>query len=110
MKHFLLACAFVTFALTPVSAQQVPTSPNPVAVTLDPKITALMLLDVAESPCNAQPECVALVTRIASLTPRTRGKPLISGAGGSIPLFQLFQLSIAALLSDAVEFLQDATR
>lgn len=72
MKRFLLAWAFVAFVLAPVSAQQLPASPNPVAVTLDPRITALLLLDVAESPCSAQPACVALVPHIASLLAAAR--------------------------------------
>jgi len=39
---------------------------------LDPKTTALLVLDVAESPCNAQPKCVALVPRIAALLAAAR--------------------------------------
>jgi nicotinamidase-related amidase len=72
MKRVLMACAFVTVAVAPVSAQLMPTTPNPIAVTLEPKTTALLVLDVAESPCNAQPKCVALVPRIASLLAAAR--------------------------------------
>ena len=72
MKRFLVAWVLVAFAVAPVTAQQLPASPNPVPVTLDPKTTALLVLDVAESPCNAQPRCVALVPRIASLLAAAR--------------------------------------
>ena len=72
MKRVLMACAFVAVAVAPVSAQLLPTTPNPIAVTLEPKTTALLVLDVAESPCNAQPKCVALVPRIASLLAAAR--------------------------------------
>jgi nicotinamidase-related amidase len=72
MKRVLMACAFVAVAVAPVSAQLLPTTPDPIAVTLEPKTTALLVLDVAESPCNAQPKCVALVPRIASLLAAAR--------------------------------------
>jgi hypothetical protein len=50
----------------------VATEPNPVPVTLDSRTTALLVLDVAESPCNAQPKCEALVPRIRSLLAAAR--------------------------------------
>jgi nicotinamidase-related amidase len=67
MVRLLMACVFVGLAAVSVVAQQLPTSPDLVAVTLDSKTTALLVLDVAESPCSAQPKCVALVPRVASL-------------------------------------------
>jgi len=36
---------------------QVPAIPDPVRVTLDPKTTALLVLDYVEGICNAQPKC-----------------------------------------------------
>lgn len=48
-------------------AQQVPTSPAPVAVTLDPSKTAIVILDVTTQTCSPQPTCVAMVPNIASL-------------------------------------------
>jgi nicotinamidase-related amidase len=72
LDRFLMVGVFVAFAVVPVAAQQLPTSPNPVPVTLDPKTTALLVLDVAESPCSSQPKCVALVPRIASLLAAAR--------------------------------------
>ena len=67
-----MVCVLVAFAIAPVTAQQLPASPNPVPVTLDAKTTALLVLDVAESPCNAQPKCVALLPRIAALLAAAR--------------------------------------
>jgi hypothetical protein len=36
---------------------QMPATPDPARVTLDPKTTALMVLDYVEPICNAQPSC-----------------------------------------------------
>ena len=36
---------------------QMPAIPDPVRVTLDPKTTALLVLDYVEGICNAQPKC-----------------------------------------------------
>src|SRR6266566_7250289 len=36
---------------------QMPAIPDPVRVTLDPKTTALLVLDYVEDICNAQPKC-----------------------------------------------------
>lgn len=36
---------------------QMPATPDPARVTLDPKTTALMVLDFVEDICNAQPSC-----------------------------------------------------
>lgn len=72
MVRSLLTCVIVGVAVVSAAAQQLPPSPNPVAVRLDSKTTALLVLDIAESPCNAQPKCVALVPRIASLLTAAR--------------------------------------
>jgi nicotinamidase-related amidase len=72
MERFLVACVFVGLAVVPVTAQQVPASPNPVPVSLDLKTTAVLVLDMAESPCNAQPKCMMLIPRIASLLAAAR--------------------------------------
>jgi nicotinamidase-related amidase len=71
MRPFALL-AILMLCAAPVSAQQLPTSPSPVAVTLSPATTAVLVLDVAESPCKAIPKCVALVPRIASLLSAAR--------------------------------------
>ena len=41
----------------PMMTLQMPTPPEPVRVTLDPKTTALVVLDYVEDICNAQPSC-----------------------------------------------------
>lgn len=72
MKRLPIVCALVALAAVPVAAQQVPAMPNPVAVTLDAKTTAVLVLDVAETPCGRIPRCTALVPRIASLLAAAR--------------------------------------
>ena len=36
---------------------QMPATPDPARVTLDPRTTALVVLDFVEDICNAQPSC-----------------------------------------------------
>lgn len=73
----LLAALFASILLgtpaRPVTAQQVPPAPDPVAVTLDPATTALVILDVTEQTCSPQPSCTqGMVPRIAALLGRAR--------------------------------------
>lgn len=41
----------------PMMTLQMPVTPEPARVTLDPKTTALIVLDYVEDICNAQPSC-----------------------------------------------------
>ena len=41
----------------PMMTLQMPATPDPARVTLDPKTTALMVLDFVEAICNPQPSC-----------------------------------------------------
>ena len=41
----------------PMQTLQMPAMPDPARVTLDPKTTALMVLDFVEDICAAQPKC-----------------------------------------------------
>ena len=41
----------------PMMTLQMPATPDPARVTLDPKTTALMVLDYVEDICNRQPSC-----------------------------------------------------
>jgi hypothetical protein len=41
----------------PMMTLQMPATPDPARVTLDPKTTALMVLDYIEDICNTQPSC-----------------------------------------------------
>lgn len=65
-------CVIAAMATGPASAQQLPASPAPVAVTLSPATTAVLVLDVAARPCGAIPKCVALVPRVVSLLAAAR--------------------------------------
>ena len=44
-------------ASKPMVTLQMPATPAPVPVTLDPKTTALVVFDYVEAICNAQPKC-----------------------------------------------------
>jgi nicotinamidase-related amidase len=63
----------VAISIAPVSAQQVPHMPDPVAVTVSPATTALLVMDVIPGICNAQqPNCLAMVPRVAALIAAAR--------------------------------------
>ncbi len=67
-----LAVAAAT-TIGPASAQVVPAMPAPVAVTLAPATTALLVMDVISSICNPQqPNCLAMVPRVANLIAAAR--------------------------------------
>jgi nicotinamidase-related amidase len=64
------------------SAEQmdVPEVPAPVAVTVDPKTTAFLVLDISTSNCNAtRPACLSSLPAIASLLVNARdaGAPVV---------------------------------
>lgn len=61
---------------------QMPATPNPARVTLDPKTTALIVLDFVEDICNPQPSCTGKM--LPAMTPflahaRKAGLPVIYG-------------------------------
>jgi nicotinamidase-related amidase len=63
----------IAVSIAPVAAQQVPHMPDSVAVTLSPTTTALLVMDVIPAICNAQqPNCVAMVPRVAALIAAAR--------------------------------------
>jgi nicotinamidase-related amidase len=52
---------------------QMPPPPEPAAVTLDPKTTAMLIFDIVDPICTKQPNCTArMVPAIASLLKRAR--------------------------------------
>src|SRR5579864_196240 len=57
---------------SPVSAQQIPASPSPVAVSLDASTTALLVLDITTQTCGSQPRCQEFLPRVASLLDSAR--------------------------------------
>jgi nicotinamidase-related amidase len=72
--HLLLALAIaVATTAGPAGAQTVPEMPAPVAVSLAPATTALLVMDVIAPICNAQqPNCLAMVPRVANLIAAAR--------------------------------------
>lgn len=62
----------LTIATAPVAAQQVPSSPADVAVTVNPATTAVLILDIIAPLCTAQPTCVAMLPRVAALIAAAR--------------------------------------
>jgi nicotinamidase-related amidase len=66
-----LAVALI-LAAAPASAQTVPEMPAPVAVTVAPATTALLVMDVITPICSTQPNCVAMVPRVAALIAAAR--------------------------------------
>ena len=71
------------------SAVKVPPPPELKAVTIDPKVSALLILDIQPQTCNAErrPRCLPVVPRIQTLLTRARAKgvPVIYSlaAGGT---------------------------
>jgi nicotinamidase-related amidase len=76
-----LAVALATLAATtvaplplsgPAAAQELPTLPDPVAVTLDPRTTAFLVMDLTSANCPPRPACVASLAPVAALLARAR--------------------------------------
>src|SRR4051794_21104153 len=74
----------------PSSPQQVPSAPDPVAVTVDPTTTALLVQDMTDITCGPQPNCLAIVPRVTALLAGARNAGLFvaytSGGAGGTPL------------------------
>jgi nicotinamidase-related amidase len=61
---------------------QFPAPPDPVAVTLDPATTALLIFDIVDPICTRQPVCKAkMVPTIAALLARARKAGVAIGYG-----------------------------
>lgn len=69
--------------------------PDPVPVELDPRTTALLVMDITDPLCVKRPSCVASVPRIASLIARTRtsGARVIYTIGPKEPTVILREVS-----------------
>lgn len=67
----IATCALV-LAASPALAQQVPAAPAPVAVSLDPSTTALLVEDITTQTCGSQPRCQEFLPRVASLLSNAR--------------------------------------
>lgn len=68
----LLAVAWLPAAVRPTAAQELPTIPDPVPVTLDAATTALLMLDFNTAVCPPRPMCLAALPRAAELLARAR--------------------------------------
>ncbi|MGD0263828.1 MAG: cysteine hydrolase [Candidatus Methylomirabilota bacterium] len=71
-----------------------PPAPELKSVTIDPKVTALLILDIQKQNCNMErrPRCVASVPKIQGLLARTRAKGVSViyslGAGTAADIYQ----------------------
>lgn len=59
------------------AAQELPTIPDPVAVTLDPRTTAFLVLDLRTASCPPRPTCIASLTGVAALLERARASGVL---------------------------------
>jgi isochorismate hydrolase len=69
-RNFVCAamlCALALAVASPAFAQQVPPTPAPVAVSLDPSKTALLVEDITTQTCGSQPRCQEFLPRVSSL-------------------------------------------
>jgi nicotinamidase-related amidase len=89
----LLTCAVPTSAQTIIDEWQsvkAPPAPTLKEVTLDPKTTALLVMDLVKQSCNPdrRPRCVASLPKIAKLIAETRasGAMLIYTTVPSVPI------------------------
>lgn len=77
------ACVTAVSAPTPASAQTIieewgavkaPPAPELKRLTVDPKVTALLVLDIQRQTCSPRPRCTARVPKIQSLLAQARAK------------------------------------
>ncbi len=59
------------------SGIKVPPAPELKQVTIDPKVTALLVLDIVKQTCPPRPRCIASVPKIQGLLTKARGKGLV---------------------------------
>jgi nicotinamidase-related amidase len=101
MGGLALACLLVSFTasysfgqtktiIDEWGAVQAPKPPELKLVTIDPKVTALLVLDIVKQICNAErrPRCVDSVPKIQSLVNQARAKGvavIYSLGGGASP-------------------------
>jgi len=93
-------CAMVLFCY-PASAQNIidewntvktPPAPELKSVTVDPKVTALLLLDFNKQTCNAdkRPRCIASIPKVQKLLTEARAKGV----------YIVYSLSAGAIVAD----------
>jgi nicotinamidase-related amidase len=73
LRFVLALCIAAAATIAPAVAQQVPAMPAPVAVTVAPATTALLVMDVIPAICTPQqPNCLAMVPKVAALIAAAR--------------------------------------
>jgi nicotinamidase-related amidase len=72
VRNAFVIGAAIALTVAPALAQQVPAMPAPIAVTVNPAATALVVMDLIPPICNAQPNCVAMIPRVGSLIAAAR--------------------------------------
>ena len=101
---FLLVCCFIgsiLFLRNPLSAQNIieewntvkaPAKPELKSVTIDPKVTALLMLDFNKQTCNDErrPRCIASIPKVKKLLTEARAKGV----------YVIFSLSPGAAVTD----------
>ena len=86
--------AFAQTIVDEWSTVKAPPAPELKPMTIDPKVTALLILDIQKQNCNMErrPRCVASVPKIQALLARTRAKgvPVIYslGTGTAADIYQ----------------------
>lgn len=80
-----VAAAAVLIAPSSLPAQELPAAPARADVTLDAAKSALLVLDITDAPCARQPNCVAIVPRIADLIARARKAGVLVLYSATVP-------------------------
>jgi nicotinamidase-related amidase len=61
---------------------KLPPKPELKSVTVDPKTTALLVLDLMKNNCGARPRCAAIVPNVKKLIDVARAHMVVNGRGG----------------------------
>lgn len=85
----------------PMMTLQMPATPDPVRVTLDPKTTALIVLDYVDDICNKQPSCKGqMVPAMTPFLERARKTGLVVAYGTREPNMTHWLKEVAPTPSD----------
>jgi hypothetical protein len=80
---------------------QMPALPDPVAVTLKPATTALLILDVVDPICTSQPRCTgSMVPVITAFLERARRAGMVVGYGTRAPTMSKWVPQVAPATDD----------
>jgi nicotinamidase-related amidase len=82
---FLATSLAIAIASGPAAAQQIPPAPADVAVTVNAATTAVLVMDVISPLCTSQPNCVAMVPRVAALIAAARKAGVMVAYSAALP-------------------------